>query len=94
MLLLLPCIAYFLLFQILRDKGLEWRRAALTAAVFCGTCVAMFTEALSIPQLLSRGPLAVCWFVLCVAAFVYWRKRKKTALPRSSTVSAEFSSSS
>lgn len=71
MLLLLPCIAYCLLFWILREKGLEWRRGALTAAVLCGTCVVLFTEALSIPRFLSRGPLALCWLVLCLAAFFY-----------------------
>lgn len=73
MLLLLPCIAYWLLFRILRQKGLEWRRAALTAAVLCGTCVVLFTEALSLPRLLSRGPLALCWLALCLAAFFYKR---------------------
>jgi hypothetical protein len=76
MLLLLPCIAYCLLFRILREKGLEWRRAALTAAVFCGTCVVLFTEALSLPRLLSRGPLALCWLALCAATFFYLRTLK------------------
>lgn len=77
MLLLLPCIAYCLLFLILREKGLEWRRAALTSAVFCGTCVALFTEALSLPRLLSRGPLALCWLALCVASFLYLRNLRR-----------------
>jgi hypothetical protein len=79
MLLLLPCIAYWLLFWILRQKGLEWRRAALTAAVLCGTCVVLFTEALSLFRLLSRGPLALCWLVLCLAAFFYERTLKGNA---------------
>lgn len=80
--ILLPCIAYGLLYAILRRTGLEWRRAALTAAVFCGTCVALFTEALSVPKLLSRGPLALCWLVVCVVAFWYLRtlKKKETRL--------------
>lgn len=76
MLLLLPCIAYCLLFRILREKGLEWRRAALTAAVLCGTCVVIFTEALSLPRLLTRGPLALCWLALCLAAFLYQKTLK------------------
>ncbi len=76
MLLLLPFIAYCLLFLILREKGLEWRQAALTAAVFCGTSVVLFTEALSLPRLLTRGPLALCWLALCLAALLYWRKLK------------------
>ena len=74
MLLLLPCIAYGLVFLILRKKGLEWRRAALTAAVLCGASVVVFTEVLSVPRLLSRGPLALCWLFLCLAAVFYLHK--------------------
>lgn len=84
MLLLLPCIAYCLLVLILRKKGLEWRRAALTAAVLCGTCVVVFTEALSLPRLLSRGPLALCWLALCLAAFFCWRMIKVRSAESSS----------
>jgi hypothetical protein len=73
MLLLLPCIAYGLLYRILRKKGLEWRRAILTSAVLCGTAVVLFTEALSLPRFLSRGPLALCWLALCLAAYFYLR---------------------
>ncbi len=79
MLLLLPGIAYCLLFLVLREKGLEWRQAALTAAVFCGACVVLFTEALSLPRLLARGPLALCWLALCVAAFLYLRTLKSAS---------------
>jgi hypothetical protein len=78
MLLLLPGIAYCLIFGILRKKGLEWRQAALTAAVLCGTSVVLFTEVLSVPRLISRGPLAICWFALCVFCFFYWRTIKRT----------------
>src|SRR5947209_8448515 len=90
MMLLLPCIAYCLLFQILREKGLEWRRAAITTAVFCGGCVALFTEALSLPRLLSRGPLALCWLSLSLASFFYWRRHKRSAkyVPERTTVSS------
>jgi hypothetical protein len=76
MLLLLPCIAYWLIFRILRVKGLEWRRGVLTSAVLCGTCVVVFTEALSLPRLLSRGPLATCWLALCLTAFYCLRTIK------------------
>jgi hypothetical protein len=44
MLLLLPAIAYYLLFTTLREKGLEWRLATLAAAVLCGTSVVVFTQ--------------------------------------------------
>src|ERR1700733_14427721 len=84
MLLLLPCIAYALLYRILRKKDLEWRQASLTAAVLCGACVALFTEALSIPRLISRGPLALCWFALCLACFFYLRINGQTT-PSSSS---------
>ena len=76
MLLLLPCIAYCLFYLILRRKGLDWRRACLTAALFCGTCVVVITESLSLPRLLYRGPVATLWFAVCVAAFLYFRKLK------------------
>lgn len=38
--------------------------------------MALFTEALSLPRLLSRSPLALCWGGLCVASFVYLRTLK------------------
>jgi hypothetical protein len=77
MLLLLPCAAYCLFFLILRAKGLDWRRACLTAALFCGTCVVLITETLSLPRLLYRGPVATLWLVVCVAAFLYFKKLKR-----------------
>ncbi len=91
MLLLLPCIAYGLVFLILRKKGLEWRRAALTAAVLCGASVVVFTEVLSVPRLLSRGPLALCWLFLCLAAVFYLHKIvTKTPLgPRTESSAAD-----
>jgi len=77
MLLLLPCIAFCLFFLILQAKGLDWRRACLTAALFCGTCVVLITETLSLPRLLYRGPVATFWFAVCVAAFLYFKKSKR-----------------
>lgn len=80
MLLLLPCLAYFLFFRILREKGLDWRRACLTAALFCGTCVVLITEALSLPRLLSRGPVATVWLAVCTLSFLYLGTLKRRPL--------------
>lgn len=71
MLLLLPCIAYALLFLVLREKRLDWRRACLTAAVFCGTCVVAITEILSVPRLISRWPVAALWSVVCAVSLLW-----------------------
>ena len=80
MLLLLPCIAFGLLFLILREKGLEWRRACLTAAVFCGSCMVAITEILNVPRLISRGPVAALWLAVCALSFAYLRKVKRAHL--------------
>jgi hypothetical protein len=47
--------------------------------VLCGTCVVLFTEVLSIPRLLSRGPVAVCWLALSLAAFFYLTANNRDA---------------
>ena len=77
MLLLLPCIAYCLFYLILRKDGLDWRRACLTATVFCGTSVVAITESLSLPRLLYRGPVAMLWLAVCVASFLYFRRLRR-----------------
>ena len=66
MLLSLPAAAYLLLLLLMREKRLDWRRAALAAAVLWGTCVALSTETLSAVRLISRGPLAIFWLTVCV----------------------------
>lgn len=68
MLLLLPFAAFLLFFQIFQRKGLEWRAAFLTAAVFWGVSLTVITELLSVPRLLSRGPVAILWLMVCLAA--------------------------
>jgi len=79
MLLILPCIAYALFFLILREEGLEWRRACLMAAVFCGTSVVGITEILSLPRLLSQGYVALAWLMISVGAALYLSARKRPA---------------
>jgi hypothetical protein len=87
MLLILPVAAILLFFLILREKGIEWRRAALAAAVFCGTCVVVITETLSLPRLLTRSNVALFWLAICVGCFLYLRNlRKHTARPAQSSI--------
>ena len=74
MLLLLPVLSFILFYAILRAKQTEWRAAILGAAVFWGTAVVVLTEGLSIPRLISRGPLAMAWVLVCAISFFYLRK--------------------
>ena len=78
--LLLPLTAWVLFFLILRKKEFDWRKDALTAAVFCGVCVAAITEILSLPRLIISAALSICWLIVCVAVFLYLRSaRRKTS---------------
>ena len=73
MLLILPASAYLLFLLLMRQHGLDWRRSALAAAVFWAACVALSTEALSLPGLVSRGPVSIFWLAVCAAGIVCWR---------------------
>jgi len=73
MFLILPALAYLLLLLLLRERGLDWRRSALAAAVLWGACVALSTEGLSALGLVSPGPVAVFWLAVCAAGLLYWR---------------------
>jgi hypothetical protein len=81
MLLLLPFIAFLLLFRILREKEIDWRRAALGAAVLWGSCVVVITETLSVPRLVTRNAVAICWLVVCVAELLYLRVLQHRTCP-------------
>src|ERR1700680_2943890 len=89
MLLILPVVAFLIFFLILRERGEEWRWALLGAAIFCGTCVVAITELLSIPRLISRGPVAVSWAVICAAGFFYFRSLGRSSLVRVPSATAE-----
>lgn len=89
MLLILPVIAFVIFFLILRERGEEWRWALLGAAISCGTCVVAITELLSIPRLISRGPVALFWAVICTAGFFYLRSLKRSSLARVPPAAAE-----
>src|SRR6266404_1826004 len=72
MLLLLPPAAFVIFFLILRDKGLDWRPAALAAAIFCAACVAAITEIASAANLVTRGAVAIFWSLACLAVLAYY----------------------
>jgi len=71
LLLILPIASFILFYLILREKGIDWRQAALAAAVFWGTCVVVITETLSAPRMLTRNAVAISWLGICVASLVY-----------------------
>jgi hypothetical protein len=71
---LLPFLAYAGLFRIFRLRGEGWRSAALGAATCWGVFVALSTEILSVPRLITRPALAVAWLLLAIASFAYAAK--------------------
>lgn len=77
MLLALPVIAFALFYRILRERGSDWRKTVLTAAVFWGTSVVVITESLSVPQRLTRGAVAICWLVVCIGLLLYGRTHRR-----------------
>ena len=83
MLLILPIATFLVLYFIFRTQKIEWRRAALAAAVFCGTCVVVITETLSLPRLLTRGYVAIFWLVICVVSFLFLRAIRRRMAPPS-----------
>jgi len=81
MLLLLPVLAFIIFFLILRNQGLDWRRAALAAAIFCGTCVVATTEIASAANLVAPAVVAIFWSLICLAALVYFGLAKRGVFP-------------
>jgi hypothetical protein len=79
--IILPVIAFLLFFLILRKKGIDTRRAFLAAATFCGTSVVLITEVLSVPRLLTRGGVAICWLILSVICLIVYLKVKRSDSP-------------
>jgi hypothetical protein len=79
MFLVLPITAFLLFCRILRKEYVDWRRALLGAAVFCGTSVVVITETLSVGQLLTRMTVAISWLAICVTEFLVLKFRKVRA---------------
>jgi len=81
MLVLLPLTTYLVILWVFRLRGDGWRSAALSAAVCCGVSLALITEILSVPRLITRPALSVAWLSLALAAFAYgWALHK--SMPR------------
>ena len=76
---LLPFVAYAGLFRIFRLRGEGWRSAALGAATYWGVFVALSTELLSVPRLITRPALAVAWLLLAIASFFYAAKLRASS---------------
>ena len=78
MLALLPLAAYLAIFWIFRLHGERWRSAALGAATCWGVFLALSTEIMSVPRLITRPALSSAWFLLTLGAGVYaWTIRRK-----------------
>jgi hypothetical protein len=91
MLLVLPVTAFLLFCLILRRERVDWRRTILGAAVFCGTSVAVITEALSAGQLLTRAAVAISWLAICAGEFLFLKFRisRTSRIERSAETLAE-----
>jgi hypothetical protein len=73
--LLLP-LSYLLLFSIVRTHHREFRSAAILAACFWGSLLAVITELLSLPHLLTRTGLSIAWSSACLLEGGWlWRRR-------------------
>src|ERR1700730_4781528 len=75
----LPAIAFLLFFLILRKKGTGKRRAFLAAATFCSTSVVLITEFLSVPRLVTRGGVAICWLAISVVCLIVYLRLERSA---------------
>jgi 4-amino-4-deoxy-L-arabinose transferase-like glycosyltransferase len=67
----LPLAAYLAIFWVLRLRGEGWRSAALGAAVCWGLFLALVTEILSVPRLITRPALSIAWLTLALVVFAY-----------------------
>src|SRR6202050_5899300 len=90
MLVVLPITAFLLFCRILRKAHVDWRRALLGAAVFCGTSVVVITESLSAGQHLTRTTVAISWLAVCVAEslFLKFRTARTSQIVQSTESSA------
>jgi hypothetical protein len=76
--LILPVVFFLFCFLILQKKGFGRRWAFLAATTFSGTCVVLITEVLSVPRLVSRTGVAVCWFILAAVSLLIYLKIERT----------------
>ena len=69
--LILPFCAFVLFYLILREREIDWRRAALAAAIGAGSCVVLITETLSVPRFLTRDAVAASWLGISIISSLY-----------------------
>jgi len=82
MLVLLPLAAYLAIFWVLRLRGEGWRSAGLGAAVCWGVFLALVTEIISVPRLITRPALSVAWLSFALVAFGYGWMLHRSAFRR------------
>jgi 4-amino-4-deoxy-L-arabinose transferase-like glycosyltransferase len=77
--LFLP-VSLILFWLSFHGRGNGLRRALVAGMVLFGVVVVVISEVLSYWRLLSVGPIAVCWLIVCMAAVIFnarvirWRK--------------------
>lgn len=68
MLLLLPVVAFLLLYLIFQKRTADVRMALLSSAVFCTAALVITTEVLSAANLVTRSGVAIAWLFICISA--------------------------
>jgi hypothetical protein len=89
MLASLPLAAYLAIVWVLRLRGEGWRSAALGAAVCWGVFLALITEILSVPRMITRPTLAVAWLSLTLVTIAYVRVLHKSRRIETETTETE-----
>lgn len=78
MFIVLPLMAFGILFLTFHKRGNGWRNSVLLAANVWGLLLTLFTETLSAFKLLTFGGLLVLWgLTTLIAGLIYWRLRKQ-----------------
>ncbi len=77
--IVLPALAFVLLFLILRKKQIAKRRALLVASTFWGAGLVLMTELLSVFQLITRGAVAISWLAVNVVCLIVYLKLERPA---------------
>jgi hypothetical protein len=79
----LPVAAYCTTFAALLRRGEGWRAAVIGSATLCGVYLALVTELLSWPHLITRPALAITWLLATlVSGYFYWRTPQQPAQSR------------
>lgn len=79
MLTALPLAAYLAMVWVFRLRGEGWRSAALGAAICWSVFLALITEILSIPRLITRPALALAWLSLVLVVSAWGRMLEGSA---------------